>query len=99
MQVTIQSVGIDINSELETQIQRKLQFSLLRVEPYITAISIILNNVTNIRDHSDIHCRLTLEIAAQSIVVIDDTQKNLEYLIDRVLHKPSRAVERSIFKA
>ncbi len=99
MQVIIQSVGIDINSDLEKKIQRKLQFSLSRVEPYITKISISLNNITNIRNHCDIHCRLTLDVPNESNIVIEDTQKNLEYVIDRVLHKASRAVERLIFKA
>jgi len=99
MQVTIQSDGVDINSDLETKIQRELQFSLSRVEPHIAAISINLNSVTNIRNHCDIHCRLTLEMVNQPNVVIEDTQINLEYVIDRVLHKASRAVERLIFKA
>ena len=98
MRVTIQSVGVDINSNLETKIQRELQFSLSRVESHIPAISIDLNRVSNIRNHCDIHSRLTLEVLIQPNVVIEDKQANLEYVIDRVLHKASRTVERLIFK-
>lgn len=99
MQATIQSVGIDISNNLEAQIQRKLQFSLSRVEPYTTENSITFNSITNIKDHHDIHCRLTLEIVNQPNVVIEGTQVDLEYVIDRILHKANRAVERFIFKA
>ena len=97
MQVTIQSAGITINSDFETQIRRKLQFSFSRIEPYITTISISINSVTNIIDHSDIHCRLTLDIVNQPSVVIEDTQMTLECVIDRVLQKASRIIERLVF--
>jgi len=99
VQVTIQSVGVDINSDLETKIQLELQFSLSHVEPHITLISITLNSATYIRDHNDIHCRITLDMVNQPNVVIKNTQVNLEYSRDRVLHKASRAVERLFLKA
>lgn len=99
MQATIQSVGIDINNNLETQIQRKQQFSLSCVESYTTEYSINLISITNIKDNYDVHCRFTLKMEDQPKVVIEDTQVNLEYVINRILHKASRAAERLVFKA
>lgn len=96
MQVSIQSSGIDINGDLETKIQRKLQLTLSRVEPYIAKISIKLTNVPNAKGSST-HCRLTLAIVKQGDIVIEDTQMDVECVIDRVLQKASRAIKRLIF--
>ena len=99
MQVTIHCSGFNLNKDLETQIQRKLQFSFSRVEPYITKISIFLTSITNISGNNNAHCRLTLDIVNQSNIVIEDTQMNLECVIDRVLQKASRSVERLVFNS
>ena len=96
MQVIIESFGVNIHCDLETKIQRKLQLSLSRVEPYITAIVI---KITSKKGFSDIntHCRLTLTIVNQGNIVIEDTQMDLECVINRVLQKASRAIERLVF--
>ena len=96
MKVTIQLSGVKSNRNLETIIQRKLQFSLSRVEPYINKISIDLISATNTRGVSNTHCRLTLAIANQSDIVIEDTQMDLDCVIDRVLQKANRIVERLV---
>lgn len=96
MQVSIQSSGVDINGDLETKIQRKLQLALSRVEPYITKISMKLTNVPNAKG-SSAHCRLTLAIVNQEDIVIEDTQMDLECVIDRVLQKASRTIKRLVF--
>jgi ribosome-associated translation inhibitor RaiA len=94
MQVSIQSTGVKINGELETKIQRKLQLALSRVEPYITTISIELTSATNAKDSA--HCRLTLVIVNQEDIVIEDTQMDVECVIDRVLQKASRTIKRLV---
>jgi hypothetical protein len=86
---------VNVNGDLETKIQRKLQLALSRVEPYINAISIEFTSATNAS--SAIHCRLTLEIINQGDIVIEDTQMDLECVIDRVLQKASRAIKRLVF--
>ena len=97
MQVSIQSSGVDMNGDLETKIQRKLQLALSRVEPFITKISIKLTNVPNAKGSSNTHCRLTLVIVKQGDIVIEDTQMDLECVIDRVLQKASRTIKRLVF--
>jgi ribosome-associated translation inhibitor RaiA len=96
MQVSIQSSGVHIDGDLETKIQRKLQLALSRVEPYITAISIKLTSDTNAMGRG-IHCRITLVIVNQKDIVIEDTQTDLECVIDRVLQKASRTIKRLVF--
>lgn len=98
MQVSIQSSGVNINGDLETKIQRKLQLALSRVEPYITTISIELTSSSNASSNSSsTHCRLTLVIVNKEDIVIEDTQMDIECVIDRVLQKASRTIKRLVF--
>lgn len=96
MQVTIESFGVIINEDIETKIQRQLQLSLSRVESYITTIKITLTSGEKNRG-SNTHCRLTLAIVNKGNIVIEDTQMDLERVINRVLQKASRAIERLVF--
>ena len=96
MQVSIKSSGVKINSDLETMILRKIQLALSRVEPYITSISIKLTSDTNAMGSST-HCAITLVIVDQKDIVIEDTQMDLECVIDRVLQKASRTIKRLVF--
>ena len=96
MQVSIQSSGVKINGDLETKIQRKIQLALSRVEPYITTITIKLTSEAKTRGSST-HCRITLIIVNQGDIVIEDRQMDLECVIDRVLQKASRTINRLIF--
>ena len=97
MQVSIQSTGIKLNKELKTKIKRKLQFTLSKLEPYIIKISIKLSSTIDTRDIDNTHCQLTLAIVNQSDIVIEDTQMDLECVLDRVLQKASRIIERLVF--
>lgn len=97
MQVTIQSTGIKLNKELKAKIERKLQFTLSKVQPYIITILINLTSTNDTRGIANIHCQLTLAIVNQSNVVIKDTQIDLECVLDRVLQKASRMIERLVF--
>lgn len=97
MQVSIQSTGIKLNKEVKTKIKRKLQFTLSKLEPYITKISIKLSITNDSRDIDNTHCQLTVAIVNQSDIVIEDTQMDLECVLDRVLQKASRIIERLVF--
>ena len=99
MQVNITSTGVELHQELEKKIQRKLQLTLSRVKPYITTISISLSNSINSRGIKNMHCKLMLVIVNQSDVIVEDTQMDLDCVIDRVLQKTSRMIERLVFNA
>jgi len=97
VQVTIHSSGVKLESDYEQKINRKLQLTLSRVEPYLNTVLIHFYSSANSGGITNVHCRLTLTIANQADVVIEDKQMTLDCVIDRVLQKASRMIERLVF--
>jgi len=95
MLVSIQSSGVELSNDLKIYIQRKLQLAFSRLEPYIIKISISLTSGVNTTD-SNKHCRLAVTMVNQPDVVVEDTQMDLDFVIDRVLHKATRMIERLV---
>jgi len=97
MQVDIKFVHLELDKELKIYIQRKLELTLFRTAAYISAISITLdkNPAANLSSE-DIHCLLKISIVDLPDVVIDDTQSDLYYVIDRAMQKAQRSIERIV---
>lgn len=96
MQVDIEYCQVELDKALEAHVQRKLEFALSRLEVDISAISIVLSDVTHARGGSgnDKHCLLTISIAGLSDIVIEDTQADLYCVIDRVIQKANHLITR-----
>ncbi|GAA6172899.1 hypothetical protein NBRC116592_25690 [Colwellia sp. KU-HH00111] len=96
MKVTIASVGVKLNKALKTNVERKVQLTLSKLEPYISTISIKLSSSIDTRGISNNHCQLTIAVINQPNLVIEDTQADIECVLDRVLQKASRMIERLV---
>lgn len=93
MRVIIQTSDVKLNDDIDAKIRRNLQLSLSRVESHIVKVVIKLTGANNSIE-GNTHCRLTLALINRSDIVIEDTQMDLECVIDRVLHKASRKIDR-----
>lgn len=98
MQVDISLSLVELDKEVKIYIQRKLEIALSRTALYITAISIVLSKKrsSESENENDIHCILTLSIIDSPEVVIEDTQSNLYYVIDRAIQKAKRTMDRIV---
>ncbi|PCH94556.1 MAG: hypothetical protein COB83_11185 [Gammaproteobacteria bacterium] len=96
MQVDISLSLVELDKEVKIYIQRKLEIALSRTSLYITAISIVLSKKRSSENENDIHCILTLSIIDSPEVVIEDTQSNLYYVIDRAIQKAKRTMDRIV---
>ncbi|MDQ7049821.1 MAG: HPF/RaiA family ribosome-associated protein [Enterobacterales bacterium] len=103
MIVKIQSDKIELNSALETHIQRKINIALSRIEPYITSISISLCYVQDDDDRQfeyrkpATQCLLKISIENLPAIEVVDIQTDLYCAIDRVIQKASRTMSRKLF--
>jgi ribosome-associated translation inhibitor RaiA len=96
MQVNIKFKKIEFEKDIEEHIQRKLALALSRTAPYITAVSITLSKTVDVKNKPDKHCLLKLSVIDSPDVVIEDTQNDLYYVIDRAIQKAHRAMERVV---
>jgi len=93
MKIDIQSCDVELGKAIETHIQRKLQIALSRMEPYITDISISISDVDGMKAGGHRHCRMQISSTEFEDIIIEDTQLDLFYVIDRVIHRASRSLE------
>ena len=97
MKVKIQSSQVELDRAIEAHIHRKLKLALSRVEPYITAISFSLSDVSDVKDGTATRCCLQISIANLPALKVVDVQADLYCAIDRVIQKASRTMARKFF--
>jgi len=96
MEVDIKLSIVELDKELEALIQRKLEYAFSRTAHYISSISITLSKRGKDAKHNDVHCLLKISIIDSQDIVIEDTQSDLYYVIDRAIQKAQRMMERIV---
>ena len=94
MIVNIQSHQVELDKAIEAHIRRKLTLALSRMEQNITAISIHLTDVINQKGCPETHCYIQISIIDLPDIIIEDTQTDLYFAIDRVIQKASHSLAR-----
>lgn len=85
----------ELDDSLKTNIERRLILALSKVEPHIISIIVVLSNV-NKNDVYSKRCSLSISLNGISDILIEETQKDLNTAIDRVIQKATRIVFRKI---
>lgn len=96
MKVDIQFCDVELGEAIETHIQRKLHIALSRMVSYITTISISISDVNELEACGDKYCRVQISSTEFDDIIIEDTQIDLFYVIDRVIQRASRSLELKI---
>ena len=96
MIVNIQSNEVLLNEKSHQQIIRKIKLGLTRLEPYIKTLSIDLSIDSSFEDANYTHCRLTITAIDMPNIIIEDTQIKLSFVIDRVIQKAIRMMNRKL---
>jgi len=98
MQVNIKLSIVELDKELERLIQRKLEYAFSRTAHYISSIVITLSKANRGAKNSEVHCSLKMSIIGSKDIVVEDTQSDLYYVIDRAIQKAQRLMERIVFQ-
>ena len=96
MKIDIRSKDIVLNKPTQEQIRRKLKFALSRLEPYIKTISVYLSNISDSEHSNNNHCQLKISVTNMPDVIIEDIQVELSNVIDRVIQKATRIMNRKL---
>ena len=96
MKIDIQNRLIELEQSIEVHIQRKLRLALSKMAAYISSITFIISDVMSQNGKYEKHCSLTLSLYRMSNIVIEETQADLYFVIDRVIQKAARTVSRKL---
>jgi len=96
MKIDIQNCLSELDQSIEEDIQRKLRLALSKMTAYISCITFIISENISPNGKTEKHCSLTLSLYRMPNIVIEETQVDLYFVIDRVIQKATRSLSRKL---
>jgi ribosomal subunit interface protein len=96
MQIDIQTRNFDLTNALRSYAERQLRFALTWADNRIQRIIVVLSDINGPRGGEDKRCHLQVVLAGLPDVVVEDTEANLYFAIERAADRAGRTVMRKI---
>lgn len=96
MKIDIRNCLSEFDELIEEDIQRRLRLALSKMAAYISSITFIISDVIGLNDKTEKHCSLTLSLYHMPNIVIEETQVDVYFVIDRVIQKATRSLSRKL---
>lgn len=96
MKIDIANHLTELDQSIEELIQRRLRLALSKVAAYISSITFTISDVIDQNGKTEKHCSLTLSLHHMPNIVIEETQIDLYFVIDRVIQKATRTLTRKL---
>ena len=98
MQLDIQTNGFSLTEGIRSYATRRMQFALDRNDGHITRVKVSLADINGPRGGVDKRCQISLTLAGQNNIVIEDTEADLYVAIDRASERCARTLSRRLEK-
>ncbi len=99
MQLDIQSRGFSLTTSIFNYTTQRMQFALQRNDSYIMRARIRLEDINGPRGGVDKKCQIELRLAGQNNIVIEDTEADLYFAIDRACDRCMRTLARRLARS
>lgn len=96
MKIDIQNRLIELEESIEELIQRKLRLALSKVAACVSSITFVVSELVSQNGKVEKCCSLTLSLYHMPNIVIEETHADLNFAIDRVIQKATRAARRKL---
>lgn len=96
MQIVIQTQNFDLTPALRSHAERRLRFALTRADSYVQRIVVRLSDINGPRGGEDKRCQLQVLLTGLPDVVVEDTEADLYFAIDRAADRAGRSVMRKL---
>ena len=96
MQIDIQAQSFALTHALRSYAQRRLRFALSRADNHVRRIVVRLSDINGPRGGEDKRCQLQVLLAGLPDVVVEDTEADLYFAIDRAADRAGRSVMRKL---
>jgi len=96
MKICIHTNDFELDESNHQLILRKFKLALTRIEPFIKTITMHLSTASDVNPCNDIHCKLNVCLCDKPSFIVEDIQKDLDFVVDRVIQKASRSINRKL---
>ncbi|MBC7756546.1 MAG: HPF/RaiA family ribosome-associated protein [Bdellovibrio sp.] len=99
MQLDIQSRGFALTDALRSYTLKRLRFALGRNDNIVMRARIRLADINGPRGGVDKRCQIELALAGQANIMIEDTETDLYFAIDRACDRAMRTLSRRLVRS
>ena len=99
MQLNIQARGFVLTDALRKYTEKRLKFAVARDDNVVMRARIRLADINGPRGGVDKRCQVELALAGQCNIVIEDTQADLYFAIDRACDRAMRTLTRRLMRS
>lgn len=96
MQYDIQSKGFSLTESLKNYTAQRMRFALQRSNSHVIRAHVRLADINDPRGGVDKRCHIELALADHNNIVIEDTQADLYFAIDRACERTMRTLNRRL---
>jgi putative sigma-54 modulation protein len=96
MQMDIQSQGFHLSDAIRDYVMNQLAHTLNHGDAAITRVVVRLSDINGPRGGDDKRCLIEVRLKAAGAVVIEDTEANLYFAIDRATERAGRTLARRL---
>lgn len=96
MQIQICSREVRVSQRLQAYIERRIRFALDRLAQRIRKIRVQLRDINGPRGGVDKSCRLTITLAPEATLVIENRSANAYAAVDSVVEKAANSIVRRL---
>jgi putative sigma-54 modulation protein len=99
MQLDIQARGFALTDALRSYTVKRLRFALARNDNVVMRARIRLADINGPRGGVDKRCQIELALAGQANMVVEDTETDLYFAIDRACDRAMRTLTRRLTRS
>ena len=92
MHLDIQTNGFSLTDGIRDYTKRRMQFAFNRNDKHITRVQVRLADINGPRGGVDKRCQIELTLAGQANIMIEDTETDLYFAIDRACDRHENLV-------
>lgn len=99
MQLDIQARGFALTDALRNYTLKRLRFALGREDSFVMRARVRLADINGPRGGVDKRCQIELALAGQANIMIEDTETDLYFAIDRACERAMRTLSRRLVRS
>ena len=92
MRINIRAQGFELTDSLRDQTERRLRYALSWADDHLRQVSVRLYSESGPRRGKNLRCRIQIDFPRAQDVVIEDTETDWSFAIERAADRASRSV-------
>jgi putative sigma-54 modulation protein len=96
MEIDIRCQNMSLNDEIQTEVDKRMNFALQQFNSWITRVQVHLEDINGPRKGVDKQCRVLVGLKGGKTIKVQDTDADMIAAINRTADRLGQAVSREV---